>query len=133
MLGTTVSIVAVAAIFFAAGYFFGFRRRTNGTGDSHGPKILLSSSIRPYDRNAYRFDGLAFPQYKITYADDDGVITERDIYVDTWRESGAVIYYTCWCFLRDERRTFRSDRILKTVNAQTGRQIKDISAYILRG
>lgn len=96
------------------------------------------TSIREYDRNAYRFDGSAFPQYRITYADEDGVVTEREIYVDNWHKRGAVTYYFCWCFERDDRRTFRSDRIIETINVQTGRRIKDISAlscgeFALRG
>ncbi len=102
------------------------------TKDYGGYSIEVSGSIREYDRNAYRFDGLAFPQYRITYADEDGVVTEREIYVDNWRKRGAVTYYFCWCFERDAQRTFRSDRILETVNVQTGRRIKDISAYIMR-
>jgi len=130
---TAITIIAIAGIFAFFGYRLAlFLNHSAGQGDQ-GAQIILSTSTRPYDRNAHRFDGLAFPQYKITYVDEDGVVTEREIYVDTWRERGSITYYTCWCFLRDERRTFRSDRILKTINVQTGRQIKDIASYLLRG
>ncbi|WP_029074402.1 WYL domain-containing protein [Kaistia adipata] len=99
----------------------------------HGDlRIVTEASMREYNPHAYRFDGLAYPEFRITYADEDGVVTEREIYVDGWRKRGAVTYYFCWCFERDDRRTFRSDRILEIVNVQTGRQIKDIVAYRTR-
>ena len=98
----------------------------------NGLVIQTSMSTRSYDPNAYRFDGIAYPEYRITYADEDGVVTERDIYVHTWRNRGAIVYYDCWCYLREERRTFRSDRILETVNLQTNRKIRDISQHRMR-
>ncbi|TFE95280.1 hypothetical protein B5M44_21865 [Shinella sumterensis] len=99
---------------------------------SRGLVVQTSISAREYDPNAYRFDDIARPEYRITYADEDGVVTTRDIYVHTWRQRAAVIYYDCWCYLRDERRTFRSDRILETVNLQTNRKIRDISQHRMR-
>ena len=94
----------------------------------------FSTSTREYDPNAYRIDGIARPEYRITYVDADGVVTEREIYVDRWfegSEDGAV-YYSCWCFLKDERRTFRQDRIQSTVNLSTGRRIKSIAKHLMR-
>lgn len=70
-----------------------------------------------------------YPEYRIEYADADGVVTTRDIAVEYWHKRGSITVYTCWCFLRNERRTFRSDRILSVVNLETNRTIKDISAH----
>lgn len=94
--------------------------------------IETSTETREYDINSYRYDGLARPQYKITYADEDGVVTDREIYIHNFYKRGGVAYFQCWCFLRDEKRTFRSDRILDTVNLSTNRRIKDLYAYIMR-
>lgn len=100
--------------------------------DIGGVTVATSAQTRIYDPDAYRFDGSAHPQFRISYADEDGVVTERDIYVDRWHKKGNITYYNCWCFLRDEKRTFRSDRILDTINIDTNRRIKDISAYMAR-
>lgn len=132
--------VAIAAVVIAIWYWRRKRKtRQNphivwrNTHDFGGYTIETSATLREIDPNAYRFDNTAFPQYRITYADEDGVVTDREIYVDNWYKRGGITYYKCWCFLRDERRTFRSDRILDTINVQTGRRIKDISAYVMRG
>lgn len=134
----------LTAALFGAGWFIGLigRRFSGRSGNDQkheikrvvydGFTVETSISTRTYNRDAYRFDGTATPQYAITYADEDGVITDREIYVDAWRKRDGVIYYYCWCFLRDERRTFRSDRILETTNLRTGRRIRDISTYIMR-
>lgn len=94
-----------------------------------GLSVSVGAYTREYDPDKYRYDGLADPEFRIKYRDEDGSITTRDIYVHRWRRSGGVIRYECWCFLRDEKRTFRSDRMLEIVNLYTNRKIKDIAAY----
>lgn len=94
--------------------------------------LSLSMETRAYDPAKNRFDGLAYPEFHIVYADEDGVVTDRDIFVHDWRKKGQVTYYDCWCYLRDQRRMFRSDRMLEITNLSTKRKIKDISAYRTR-
>ena len=101
--------------------------------EQSGYIFQTSATVREIDPNAYRIDGTAYPQFNITYADEDGVVSKRDIFVDRFYKKGGVTHYRCWCFLRDDLRTFRGDRILETVNLQTGRRIKDIEAYWMRG
>jgi hypothetical protein len=91
--------------------------------------VTVQFNTRSDDRNSYRFDGYAVPEYRIEYADADGVVTTREIYLNTWRSRGSLHYLDCWCFLRDERREFRSDRILSAINLSTNRRIKDIVAH----
>lgn len=103
-----------------------------GSHDTHSRTnnvVTVQFSTRNDDRNSYRFDGYAVPEYRIEYADADGVVTTRDIYLNTWRSRGNLHYLDCWCFLRDERREFRSDRILSAINLSTNRRIKDIVAH----
>ena len=124
------------AFYFIFSYIWNrFRDRHKASHDTTSqPKlsIIIEASTKPYDRNAYRFDGNAFPEFEIEYVDADGVVTNREIYVENYYQADNCIYYRCWCFLRDERRSFRSDRILKVKNISTGRKIKDIAAYLSR-
>ena len=94
--------------------------------------VSASMSVRDFDPDAYRFDGSAYPEYRITYVDADGVVTEREIYVDTWHDGSGTTIYKCWCFLKDERRTFRQDRIQRTINLRTNRGIKNIAEHRMR-
>jgi hypothetical protein len=97
-----------------------------------GISFSLTTSFSSYDPAKYRFDGRARPEYRIVYSDESGVVSERDIYVHTWEERGPITYYEGWCFLRDERRTFRGDRILSITNLSTNRKIKDIARHRVR-
>lgn len=106
--------------------------RTTSAQTPSGVSITLTSSVREYDANKYRFDGLARPEWQIEYADEDGVVTERQVYVDRWWDRGGVTYYDCWCYLRDQRRTFRSDRVLGVRNLDTNRKVKSIHGYLMR-
>ena len=92
-------------------------------------QFTVGTETTTYDSDAYRFGGSAYPEYRITYADSDGVVTEREIFVDNWYSRDGVHHLKCWCFLRDEKRQFRSDRILSSVNLSTNRKIKDIVAH----
>lgn len=63
------------------------------------------------------------PQYVISYADADGIVTEREVHVFSASQAKGVISYNCWCFLRGDQRTFRSDRILSIHSIATGREV----------
>jgi hypothetical protein len=80
-------------------------------------------------QDQYRFGGKAIPQFHIVYAGDDGARTGRTIYVKGWIRRRGLTYYTSWCFLRDEARNFRSDRIIEAT-LENGRPIPDIAAYL---
>lgn len=97
-----------------------------------GISYSTAASLRSYDPSAYRFDGIARRQFRIEYADVDGVVTERDIFVHNWKDQGSYQLLDCWCYLRDERRSFRTDRMLSIVNLATNRPIKDIVRYLSR-
>lgn len=94
--------------------------------------ISTSMSVRPYDPDKPLFDGLAYRQFRIEYADEDGVVTERDIYVDRIRDRSDFYMMDCWCFRRNEKRTFRSDRVISARNVDTNRKLKDIRAFMNR-
>lgn len=67
--------------------------------------------------------------FEITYADADGVITERVIRVQEVRGENGFTYIDAHCFLADAKRTFRGDRILSMKNHRTGEQIRDPSKF----
>ncbi len=94
-------------------------------------KDLSASPTRPSSvpQATYRFGGKAIPQFHIVYAGDDGARTGRTIYVKGWSRQRGLTYYTSWCFLRDEERNFRSDRIIEAT-LENGRPITDIAAYL---
>lgn len=51
--------------------------------------------------------------FAISYADADGVITERIIRVNEVTGENGFAYINAHCFLADAKRTFRSDRTLR--------------------
>ena len=63
--------------------------------------------------------------FAMSYADADGVITERVIRVNEVTCENGFVYINAHCFLADAKRTFRSDRILSMRNHRAGEQIRD--------
>lgn len=125
-----MELLALLLVVGGVGYWLGRRRRTETAAD--GAVVQFSTSVTSHDPTKYRFDGIARPEFRIEYSDDDGVVTTRDIYVYRYRENQGVWNLDCWCYLRDDRRTFRSDRILSAVNLDTNRRIRDIVRYLTR-
>ena len=75
----------------------------------------------------------AYRAFNIQYTDEDGVITERDIYpirVQSFENGRKVIH--AWCYLRSEMRTFKNWSIDATVNLHTGKRIEDLGRYLRR-
>lgn len=72
--------------------------------------------------------------FRIEYCDRDGVLTTRDIVPKKihLRPGRPEIKITAHCYLRDDERTFHSERILAAQNLKTGRAIKDLSDYLRR-
>lgn len=123
-------MLALLLVVGGVGYWLGRRSRKETAAD--GAVVQISTSVTSHDPTKYRFDGIARPEFRIEYADDDGVVTTRDIYVYRYRENQDVWNLDCWCYLRDDRRTFRSDRILSAINLDTNRKIQDIVRYLQR-
>lgn len=73
-------------------------------------------------------------QFMIEYVDSDGEITERMIkpLVIHLMAGKTTIYIDAFCTVRNDIRSFRSDRILAARNMQTKREISDLGNY-LRG
>lgn len=93
-------------------------------------RLSVSISSRTVDYDKPLFDGNAYPQFRIEYADVDGVVSVRDIYVHEVREQASFYLLDSWCFMRSDRRRFRSDRIMSARNLRTGRAIKNLPEYI---
>lgn len=74
------------------------------------------------------------PRFWIEYSDINGEITEREITpLGLQMKAGRqAIVIRALCHLRNEERSFRSDRILAARNIDTGRPIRDLGQY-LRG
>ncbi|MGV2980680.1 WYL domain-containing protein [Camelimonas sp. ID_303_24] len=70
------------------------------------------------------------PQFRIEYADEDGVVTERDVFLLAIREDGDLVYCIVWCFVRNDARTLRADRILSASDLMTGKSIESLSPYL---
>ncbi len=68
--------------------------------------------------------------FNIKYKDGNGNITKREIYINKYGKASFGGFILAHCFLRDENRTFRADRILECIDCETGEYIKDISKYL---
>lgn len=70
--------------------------------------------------------------FRIEYADADGVVSQRDITPKSIHliRGQPDLLIKAHCHLRNEERTFRSDRILSCRNMKTGRVIGDLGQYL---
>lgn len=133
--------IILLAVVFGLGFWLGrlTGRRSRGEVPMTAPEVAaMKPGATPNTFRSFRRDTLGYeadpwrhrrPEFRIAYADEDGEITEREIYVHSHGRRSGQMYYFCWCFLREEERTFRGDRIMKAVNLDTGREIKDLAAY----
>jgi hypothetical protein len=73
------------------------------------------------------------PMFRIEYADQDGVLTERDICPIKYEHvDRRILRVRAWCFLQNDTRSFRTDRVLRVHNIETGRHIQDLGRYLRR-
>jgi len=76
------------------------------------PQIVPSKIVPPGDLIAF------------DYADADGVVTRRMVAM----RSGGRRYIRGWCFLRQDDRTFRMDRVLAYLDPVTGERLPSLAA-----
>lgn len=71
-------------------------------------------------------------RFWIEYADADGVVTEREIrpVAITIRANRPEVTIRARCMLRQDDRSFRSERILSARNMATRRPISDLGQYL---
>ena len=70
-----------------------------------------------------------FDQFRITYVDFNGEVTERVIEPLRIYSNEGSIYIHAFCFLRGEDRTFRTDRIIKIMPAYEYLEIGSMIDY----
>lgn len=68
---------------------------------------------------------------KIKYLDGKGQTTERVVNVYKFGEATHGWFFLAYCELREENRTFRSDRILECVDIKTGEFINNLPALLI--
>lgn len=88
----------------------------------------ISTSTRVVDD-----DDPADFEFEIEYMGRDGNVTARKIRDVFESPDGADTMLEAYCSLRCDKRTFRSSRILRCTNLQTGRNIKDLGTYLRKG
>ncbi len=72
---------------------------------------------------------IAGDAYEIEYADGFGVVTNRVIRVEQVYRGVETGYVEAFCYLRDDLRTFRTDRIQAMFSHRTGERIADPVAH----
>src|SRR5690606_8402222 len=84
--------------------------------------IVTSTAVQ--DRGGMPPRG-AFREYHIEYANADGDVSERDIYMLTVDAADADLF-TAWCYAAGAIRTFRASRVIMARHLQSGRAIKNL-------
>lgn len=134
---TAIICVAVAVVFVVLK-----RRRLSGNDialSEHDRREMLRTFVpQPPTAKPAREDrpmpprgSLAGEVHEIEYADGDGVVTKRVIRVNSVEDARYFAYLHAYCYLADDVRTFRSDRILSMTDHRTGDRIADPTVYFL--
>lgn len=95
---------------------------------SEGTLDTADSGIEPY-----RFAEDAIPislTLTFSYRDSQGAETERTVDVKKVYPGQKISFFDGYCSLRNSNRTFRTDRVFKSFDAQTGEIIQDLSEYM---
>ncbi len=66
-------------------------------------------------------------RYQISYEDQRGLKTEREIQVKRVYENGGQYAIDAHCFLRNAHRSFINDRIKKAINIETGEIVESLA------
>lgn len=90
-----------------------------------------AQTARPAAPVTGAFGGRFPPNVSLTYRDQDGAITDREVRVSHIKdgvaldEGGETDLLVGFCFLRREKRSFRADRILILADLETGEVIDE--------
>lgn len=68
----------------------------------------------------------------IVYNDISGEQTARVVDVEAIKKQGEITYLRGFCHLREKQCIFRSDRIVRSLDRETGEIIEDLPAFIKR-
>jgi hypothetical protein len=83
--------------------------------------------------DAYRFPEDAIPvslTLTMSYKSVDGSETHRTVDVKRVYPAKKIYFFDAFCKLRNSNRTFRTDRVLRCVDALTGEIIQDLNQYL---
>jgi len=70
-------------------------------------------------------------KFEIEYYNADGEVSERIIIPSSVRKKQSSIYLIwAYCEMRKESRTFRNDRILKCIEVESKKKIKNLGKYL---
>lgn len=136
-----IVVFLIIAMIVGVVSFFSARQRAR---DAQSIPARRTTSARPETRP----DNPRFPtwdaamnrvvtddlRFNIEYSDRDGVVTEREITPKSihLQPGEPAVHIVAYCHLRNEERTFHSDRILGAFNLKTRRHISNLGQY-LRG
>lgn len=67
---------------------------------------------------------------EIEYSDARGVMTNRRVDIDRCIFGPSDSMFTGYCYLRGEVRSFRTSRVYRAVDCNTGEVIRDVSRYL---
>ncbi|WP_153005535.1 WYL domain-containing protein [Aureimonas ureilytica] len=120
-----IAALAAVALFYALLK----RRKAKPTPPPmHRPFALpdwMNDPVRPEPRRSTPNPAQRLPgTFRMAYVDVNGEETVRDIEDPKAERIGRELYVEAWCHLRNDRRTFRADRI-RWLEADTGARVLD--------
>lgn len=87
---------------------------------------VVQQALKPADNDGDGIpDSIAGVCISIEYGDSIGEISTRRVLIERLYFQNNQLYIYGWCFLRDARRTFRADRILKLLLPPDWREVRD--------
>lgn len=132
---TEISTRILGAVLIAAIAFFLIRwlwprqrkRRRNKAvtrREDLGNGITLETTEQPIYNHGATLPRGAFREYWIEYANAEGEISERDIYVLSVDPGGEMV--KAWCFEANDIRSFRSDRVQRAKHLRSGKRVEHL-------
>lgn len=91
--------------------------------------ISVRATPQPRQASARTGHPLRGAKYLLLYADAFGEVTERQIRLERVTEDNECVRLHAHCYLRRERREFRTDRIVRITDLATGKAIGMPEAY----
>lgn len=69
---------------------------------------------------------------QFTYVDAYGQETVRQVLAHHFERAGTMLYINAYCYLRQEERQFRADRMTDIIDIDTGEVIEDLNTLVAR-